>query len=1652
MLLSLVILFFFWPGYAASQVGKKEKSQEQYTFKREIRLAPGEFYAVTYDKQRKEFTETEPDRGYGVLPKPALREILRAPAWLREKFADKLVDLYYDYLDFSNDAAPVFYDVDQDGLDDLVVGNGAGQLRCFLAPYYKENGRILEHVKVPAGAVPFFVEPSNGAPGMLVVADSSGVHHVWKGERFGTYCGILETPRHDFPGPEATYQCPFGTIRVLGKQDGSIVADVQSSSSLSDQLRANLNRIKVSGRARPVFKDISGDTLPDLLIGASDGTIRVFLNHGTASVPWFVTFRAETDRRFDSDVGYLSSPRIGDIDGDGSSDIVCGSNNGVLTLLKAPDYSIQTNSCLLEINDLIDGVVVPAVGDFNSDGRSDIAVGLEDGSIRVFLRQRERWHQSPQFSRDLRVPQFAVPYSIDFNDDGLCDLLVGSGADEEGKHRIYLFKNTGKQFVRDDILSRLDVGEYPSPAGYDINQDGKMDLIVGNHAGELKVFLAPQWDEEEGGLGLEGHKSYTSPAFGDIDGDGLAELLLGSIDGKLCYLEKQGNIWTERYSWQFHMSLGLQKLEDYSRFTHPESMIMRGMIDKDSVNAYVEVLKACEDRYLDEAIFSIAEIQTEILRTMARLKNADIVVENARGIYSFAAQVAYADIVEKDGYSTIKYVNWDAATKEMPPEIYYMWVVHPVIDCEIPARVNASYWRKTHDELGITHEQWTRKELSIDMYDHGQNTHFWRSFMMKDVRYGRSLLDVVKPARNIKEATYLVANWIAFASYRPGGWNEYGLKSNDRQPLVIYEKNYGSCGEQSTMCCAFSRTALIPNAPVGCRGEDHSWNEWWMDGNWQKWDVCIPPMSIGCPWNEQRGHKKRLLCITRRWPTGFTDNSSTRPANPPGCNYNPENAPGYTSVGRIRFRVVDEAMKPVEGALIMVRSKWKNYYRVALMEYTNPLGYVDIELGAPETGSCVVDVITPLGLTGTENLVVRENEQFEYTYVLPGLFNARAPVETAKEASHAGPHKVSLSISVIAEEQRPQNIIRYSRDADTAREFQERTGYRGTRWFSKPNEHVCGVYLARLSACEYEEFLRSRHLPPARRITSASFDFPFDRESGEVFLFFNAHRYTYTRFQAAFTAFVNPEPPRLRLIKAPSSGVTGERIEFTGEAFDNLHISVLKASFDGGASFIDITDSYDRTTGRFEYLWDTGAGGPKPTGKYQIVFCVQDDSGNQSLSEMIAFSLDGTRSFHEQVIYQDDPNSPLPVSSWILGPFSIVGNERFIGVRGKGHEQDLDMDLFLYFDKNGNRKLDGKDEQIASSKSPTAIEAVLHENPQPGIYWVYCHGWRVEKREEADAWKELEGLAPGKMLTLCAKKIEHKTAWSFLDVSLSFDWQSAFIVDVGPVGEVTPEQAVISGSILPGFDLDPRSLTVMIGSCEVADHQIEEISARGFKIRPGNLEIGREYKVEVQARSSSGILDKATWTLRIVAPFTASVEHEINDDCSEISVKVKFRDMADVQMASAHVNEGKPVPLQLSEDGTSASCSIPIADIASGDHKLHVQYQFAGKEMEKKEFGFSFKRHDKNLLQMKPRGKVFDHRSPIMVYYTPQIKEDVESVRLLVDGTDVTKKALAYTDGVMYFPLKIFAKGEHCFRCEVTLSDGRVIAQEQKFTVMSMDD
>ncbi|MBM4118836.1 T9SS type A sorting domain-containing protein [bacterium] len=149
---------------------------------------------------------------------------------------------------------------------------------------------------------------------------------------------------------------------------------------------------------------------------------------------------------------------------------------------------------------------------------------------------------------DLNVGYRATPDVVDWNEDGLFDLLVGA---YDGKLRLYLNEGGGLPpdfrhtlFVSDGSGDLVVPLGYASPTMADFDGDDAKDLVIGNAEGELYFYAnagtqaAPLfgvgWRCESLSLPIDlGYQGRARPFALDWDGDGRQDLLSGSNQGKV---------------------------------------------------------------------------------------------------------------------------------------------------------------------------------------------------------------------------------------------------------------------------------------------------------------------------------------------------------------------------------------------------------------------------------------------------------------------------------------------------------------------------------------------------------------------------------------------------------------------------------------------------------------------------------------------------------------------------------------------------------------------------------------------------------------------------------------------------------------------------------------------------------------------------------------------------------------------------------------------------------------------------------------------------------------------------------------------------------------------------------------------------------------
>jgi hypothetical protein len=148
------------------------------------------------------------------------------------------------------------------------------------------------------------------------------------------------------------------------------------------------------------------------------------------------------------------------------------------------------------------------------------------------------------------------PALSDLDDDGDLDLLVG-----ERSGHLVLYRNRGNavspdwQFEAADYVS-VHTGGWAYPALVDVTNDGAPDLFVGAGDGSVSVYYndgtpdTPVWPESPDVTLSAGNSA--APALDDLDDDGDLDLLVGHAGSTLYHFENTGTItaplWTQQSS------------------------------------------------------------------------------------------------------------------------------------------------------------------------------------------------------------------------------------------------------------------------------------------------------------------------------------------------------------------------------------------------------------------------------------------------------------------------------------------------------------------------------------------------------------------------------------------------------------------------------------------------------------------------------------------------------------------------------------------------------------------------------------------------------------------------------------------------------------------------------------------------------------------------------------------------------------------------------------------------------------------------------------------------------------------------------------------------------------------------------------------------
>jgi outer membrane protein assembly factor BamB len=392
-------------------------------------------------------------------------------------------------------SSPLLLDVDGDGKLDLTFGaydkriySLAGTTGQFLWGWPQPTTHRINSTPAAADVT------GDGRPELFV---GSGI----AGARDGAYYSFDTVVRtrfrqvlavNDFRGGAPVHSSPaMGDVngdRVVDANVGALAVNSLWSMRATDGIpnyRRSLLYWDDTIFASPALADVTGDGVAEVISGGDStpglpvdwrgGMVRAVT--GTGRVVW--TFHT-------NDI-VVSSPSVGDIDGDGRQDVVFGVGDYYHGSDATSVFALDAQTGRLKWRRATDGVTAgsPALADIDGDGNLDVAIGtfnsnpqragdiplpVQGGSVYALDGRTGRDLPGfPQASRGGMVLGSVVTADID--GDGAQDPIVPTGAmisAFSGRSGALLFK----------VAEGASVAFQNSPAVGDVDGDGRLDMVA----------------------------------------------------------------------------------------------------------------------------------------------------------------------------------------------------------------------------------------------------------------------------------------------------------------------------------------------------------------------------------------------------------------------------------------------------------------------------------------------------------------------------------------------------------------------------------------------------------------------------------------------------------------------------------------------------------------------------------------------------------------------------------------------------------------------------------------------------------------------------------------------------------------------------------------------------------------------------------------------------------------------------------------------------------------------------------------------------------------------------------------------------------------------------------------------------------------------
>ncbi len=347
----------------------------------------------------------------------------------------------------------------------------------------------------------------------------TGTINSTAGGTFGT--------KTDYATPDYPYAVTVGDLNGDSRNDivsaqytGTNVTVFLNSTTTAGTFIAGVNYASPTTNSDVLVKDMNGDGKNDIIaLSYGGGTFSVFWNQSTTTTGFSTSSFSRSD--FSTGLGGGFHLAVGDFNKDGKLDVAVGNTGVASVFLNRGSRSFASPVTYAVSAGGQSGI---AVGDFNGDGNNDIVTaGSPTPTISILIGNGDG-----TFGSETEYAGACDETSVaagDLNGDGADDIVAGCSSG--GSAQVFINKKDGTFATRVDYTF---VNGYHIKMG-DMNGDGYNDIVMTGTSNTISILM------NNGDGTFAAQATYATPSTGSIGGS------IGDLngDGKLDVVSTAGS-------------------------------------------------------------------------------------------------------------------------------------------------------------------------------------------------------------------------------------------------------------------------------------------------------------------------------------------------------------------------------------------------------------------------------------------------------------------------------------------------------------------------------------------------------------------------------------------------------------------------------------------------------------------------------------------------------------------------------------------------------------------------------------------------------------------------------------------------------------------------------------------------------------------------------------------------------------------------------------------------------------------------------------------------------------------------------------------------------------------------------------------------------